>query len=329
MPSQVEHGNAFEYAVSYLLETGLKWIFPEIQAAAASVMTIKDDRYDLVYKSFLQLPQQLQVEMINAAKAGLRGVLPFEPNLWNGSNQDPLLVKINPNLGESGDVRDVLVFRGNETKPDWVIGFSCKWNHDALKHSRLSEHIDFGKEWVGIHCSPDYWTEIQPIMDLINTYIGQNWEDFPNKQRDIYIPLLKAFINEIHRLNSRAPNLPALLAEYFLGKTDFYKIIGYSRGRVTQVQAYNLHGTLNCKYKNQVPRIKIQEYSGRLPTKIADIYIKQNRDNTIVIIMDEGWQFDLRIHNADRKVMKSLKFDIRFTGNPIATYAELWTSEDR
>ena len=48
--------------------------------------------------------------------------------------------------GKYGDVRDIILF----TKNNEEIGFSIKNRHKAVKHSRLSANIDFGKEWLGI-----------------------------------------------------------------------------------------------------------------------------------------------------------------------------------
>lgn len=44
--------------------------------------------------------------------------------------------------GKLGDVRDVLAIR---LLQKWEIGVSAKNNHKAVKHSRLSNTIDFGE----------------------------------------------------------------------------------------------------------------------------------------------------------------------------------------
>ena len=46
------------------------------------------------------------------------------------------------NRGEAGDVRDIIISR---VLHKWEIGLSAKNNHSAVKHSRLSDTIDFGK----------------------------------------------------------------------------------------------------------------------------------------------------------------------------------------
>jgi len=45
--------------------------------------------------------------------------------------------------GQSGDVRDVLAIRSLQK---WEIGVSAKNNHRAVKHSRLSNDINFGEK---------------------------------------------------------------------------------------------------------------------------------------------------------------------------------------
>ncbi|CAL9920158.1 conserved hypothetical protein [Candidatus Liberibacter solanacearum] len=45
------------------------------------------------------------------------------------------------NVGIKGDVRDIVI-----EVPKNQIGISAKYNHTAVKHCRLSETIDFGKE---------------------------------------------------------------------------------------------------------------------------------------------------------------------------------------
>ena len=69
---------------------------------------------------------------------------------------DTLIITIAPDFfGQTGDVRDVIL-----TKNNWEIGISCKHNHQALKHQRLSNRIDFGLEWAGYPVSQNYWNTI-------------------------------------------------------------------------------------------------------------------------------------------------------------------------
>lgn len=64
---------------------------------------------------------------------------------------DELELKIqSDDKGKEDDVRDVLIIRRGI---EWEIGLSITHNHFAVKHSRLSKNLDFGKKWYGIECS--------------------------------------------------------------------------------------------------------------------------------------------------------------------------------
>ena len=57
-------------------------------------------------------------------------------------------------------MRDIVIqINGTE------IGISAKHNHQAVKHSRLSDKIDFGKEWGGHPVSSRYWKAVKPIFE--------------------------------------------------------------------------------------------------------------------------------------------------------------------
>lgn len=77
---------------------------------------------------------------------------------------DELELKIqSDDKGKKGDVRDVLIIRqGIEGE----IGLSVKHNYFAVKHSRISENLDFGNKWYGVDCSKQYWEDIKPIFKL-------------------------------------------------------------------------------------------------------------------------------------------------------------------
>ncbi|MBP3220450.1 MAG: HaeIII family restriction endonuclease [Neisseriaceae bacterium] len=53
-----------------------------------------------------------------------------------------------------------------------------------------------------------------------------------------------------------------------------------------------------------------------LPTEILYLDFQKNKKNTLLLCLDEGWQFSLRIHNAKTAVEPSLKFDIQIKGMP-------------
>lgn len=99
-----------------------------------------------------------------------------------------------------------------------------------------------------------------------------------------------------------------------LGEFDFYKVISIDNKQITQIQTYNLRGTLNKPSKKEKPKTIIP--IAKLPTRIVNIDFKPESTNTIELYMNEGWQFSFRIHNASTYVENSLKFDIQIVGMP-------------
>ena len=144
---------------------------------------------------------------------------------------------------------------------------------------------------------------------------GAKWSDLPNKEDDVYIPFLKAFKDELERQNYLfGKDIPKLMAEYLLGEFDFYKVIGIDSKRTTQIQSYNLRGTLN-KQGNKKKR-SIELPISTLPTRIVSLEHKPCSKNTLELYLDGSWQFSFRIHNASTKVKSSLKFDVQIIGMP-------------
>ena len=85
---------------------------------------------------------------------------------------------------------------------------------------------------------------------------------------------------------------------------------------MTQIQSYNLHGTLGMSSQIQKPTMIIPIAS--LPTRIVNLDFVPGKQNTVELYMDGGWQFSFRIHNAKTDVEPSLKFDIQLVGMPAA-----------
>lgn len=226
----------------------------------------------------------------------------------------PVNLKLQPDqAGEEGDVRDVLAIRGDI---NWEIGFSLKHNHFAVKHSRLSKNLDFGKSWYDISCSQEYWNGISPIFKILEESKNEqkSWQDIPDKSKTIYLPLLTEFVAEINRANKKESNLPKRVVEYLLGKYDFYKIVSKDVDKTTEIQSYNLHGNLNKKGSHNTPTIEIPLVE--LPTRIVHVGIVPGSETTAEMVLDKGWSFTFRIHNASTMVETSLKFDIQLIGMP-------------
>lgn len=203
-------------------------------------------------------------------------------------------------MGMKGDVRDILISNSNIE-----LGVSAKNRHMAVKHSRLSEHINFGFEWFQVPCTTQYFDTIIPIFQELRARQnrGENWRDIPNKKELYYRPILQAFQTEMNVLFQSNPQQVANgLIRYLLGRFDFYKVIK-ENGSVS-ILSFNLDGKLG--WGQRLP----------LPTNIIQIAPKPNSDTTLLMVFNRGWQISFRIHNASTQVEPSLKFDVAPIGFP-------------
>ena len=299
-------GRAYEFAyLNVLHEEISKYRLSKIE---------KNSSYEAAEKAWNTLEESEKDMYKLSALAGANAILELEPLILDDGD-DELELKIQADeKGKEGDVRDVLIIRRNI---EWEIGLSVKHNHFAVKHSRLSKGLDFGEKWYGIKCSEEYWNDVKLIFDYLEQEKSKEskWKDLPNKEDDVYYPLLMAFKGELDRQNKLySKDIPKLMVEYLLGEFDFYKVIGIDSKRITQVQSYNLRGTLNKEGVKRKRSIKLPIAS--LPTRIVSLEFKPGSKNTLELYLDRGWQFSFRIHNASSKVETSLKFDIQIIGMP-------------
>lgn len=273
----------------------------------------KSSTYEVAKDCWDIIDEELKKTLTNSALAATYSIFDLEPMITE-NDDDFLVLKMQKDQeGEIGDVRDIIMIR-NAAK--WEIGLSIKHNHFAVKHSRLSSRLDFGERWYGMKCSDLYWKDINPIFAYLNSEKekGLKWSELNDKENDVYIPLLEAFINELKRANQKYPELPKKLVEYLLGEFDFYKVISIDNKKITQIETFNLRGTLNQPSKYKKPSIIVP--IAKLPSRIVSLDFKPQSNNTIELYLDEGWQFSFRIHNASTYIENSLKFDIQIVGMP-------------
>ena len=311
-------GRAYEYICIETLNR-------EINKFRKSVIE-KNSTYETAKECWNIIDEETKIIFENSALSATYSIFDLEPMITE-KGIDYLVLKMQKDQeGEVGDVRDIIIIRNAER---WEIGLSIKHNHFAVKHSRLGPRLDFGERWYGIKCSDSYWNDIIPIFKYINSKKeqGLKWSELEDKESDVYVPLLRAFINEIRRNYNEHPELPKKLVEYLLGEFDFYKVISIDNKKVTQIQSYNLRGTLNQASKESKPKVVIP--IAKLPTRIINIDFKPRSNNTIELYLDEGWQFSFRIHNASTYVENSLKFDIQIVGMPasIISIESKWNEE--
>ena len=297
-------GRAYEFAC-------LNTLHEEISKYRVSKIE-KNSTYEAAKRAWNTLEESEKNIYRISALAGTNTILELEPLILDDGDGELELKLQSDDNGEDGGVRDVLIIRKDI---EWEIGISVKHNHFAVKHSRLSKGLDFGKKWYGIECSDKYWSDIEPIFNYLDVEKAKQtlWKDLPNKEDDVYMPLLLAFKEELDRQNEFA-NIAKMLVEYLLGEFDFYKVISIDSKRTTQVQSYNLRGTLNQEGKKRKSSIKLPVAS--LPTRIVSLEFKPDSKNTLELYLDRGWQFTFRIHNASSKVESSLKFDVQIIGMP-------------
>ncbi|GHS12866.1 hypothetical protein JP0116_05420 [Helicobacter pylori] len=299
-------GRAYEYAWCLALEQKLS-VFKK-------VIVDKQNGFNACYRAYESLEKSLQERYLESAKQGVLLLLDCEPLLSEviGSSQNEITLSLQKDkLGEIGDIRDILIYFDR-----FCIGLSIKHNHDALKHSRLSKNLDFGEKWLGVGVSQNYKDTIKPLFEKLENAKkeGMLWRDFPNKEQEIYAPLLQAFKKEVLRIDENKKNkVPQKMVEYLLGKYDFYKAILLEREQKTKLEAYHFNNTLNRSVKNKPKRIIPLS---KLPTRMIYFDFKPKSFNTLELVLDEGWSFSLRIHNASSRVEPSLKFDIKFLSKP-------------
>lgn len=262
-------------------------------------------------------------ELDSAAMASVRMIVMLEPKLKDPDGDTPLFLTLQPDsAGVAGDVRDVLCIRSNS---GWEIGLSCKHNHEAVKHSRISPVLDFGKSWFGIPCHKEYFDEITPVFDMIRRHKKESngtflWDDLDDKFGDVYIPLLSAFAKEVQRLyDENGSVVPERLVRYLIGRNDFYKVITNDSKRYVKIEAINLNGTLNIKSNETKPLNNVPKL--QLPTQIYHIGFEKDSNNTVDIVCDCGWAMSFRIHSAKSAIEASLKFDIRLISMPANIYS--------
>lgn len=309
MAKQIINGKGFEYSLlNALFETLIKIVKVDIIANVA---------YKNVEQCFktLSIPDQGQHK--NAAQFAIQYLLEIEPLLTHAINENDViqLEIVSDEQGQHGDVRDVLIIRSQQK---WEIGISAKNNHYAVKHSRLSNTIDFGQKWMELPCSDNYFEQIAPIFNRLTTIRKESqgtclWSDLNDYHTTIYKPILDAFILELRRLNDANREIvPQKLIEYLIGNKDFYKVIKTDKG--VEIQAYNLHGTLGLPYGEIKSKAHINKL--KLPDRLIEITYKEGSQTTILVTLNGGWQVSFRIHNASSKVEASLKFDINLEGIP-------------
>ena len=240
-------GRAYEYIT-------LQVLFREISKIRKAVIIENTSLY-AAQNAWDLMGDGMQKLLKVSAEAFVPSIFDLEPLILEDDEDTVELLIQQDARGEDGDVRDILIVRSGI---EWEIGLSMKHNHFAVKHSRLSPLIDFGNKWYGHKCSQTYWDGVLPIFNRMQDLRSKGvlWRDVSDKQKGVYIPVLKAFRDEIKRASQKYKDLPSKLTEYLLGEYDFYKVISIDRSSTTLINAFNLYGTLNQSAKKTEPKKK-------------------------------------------------------------------------
>lgn len=307
--TQTKNGKAFEYAI--LKE------FKEKLERLTTVEVVENNALLTAQKHFNSFNNIEQGEFLLYASFAVNFLIDIEPRLSNsfGENDILQLEILTDDKGQDGDVRDVVVIR---LLQQWEIGISAKNNHKAVKHSRLSNQIDFGEKWLGVKSSKQYFDEIRPIFDSLEKMRTESnktktWKSLGAYHPIIYTPILEAFKTELLRIyNTNPSQIASILVEYLIGNKDFYKVIKSNNN--IEIQAYNLHGTLNQPFQDINPKLNTPKVN--LPTEIINISYKEDTLTTLIVELNNDWTLSFRIHNASSRIEPSLKFDINLLKSP-------------
>ncbi len=311
----IDQGRAFEYACISALKNS-------IEQAGLNPTINQDSSFRVAEQNFnllaLENPDHAE-DLRKAGKKVSETLLQAEPKLsTNEETFRELTLSIQPDsAGKAGDVRDVIVIKANTTNQDnWEIGLSCKHNHEAVKHQRVSPTIDFGEIWLGFPLSQNDKLELERIFNQIDDEISNGktkWLEVEEKDERYYIPVLNLVREKIgnHPEQSQLANH---FLGYLLGKKDFYKAI-YNQGKCTvQIQGFNLYGSLNKPAGDRRSEQSVNHIN--LPDRIIGCGIKPGSKTTLEIFFDRGWQVSMRVHSASTRLEKSLKMDVGLIGNP-------------
>lgn len=241
------YGKAYEYACILALI--------DIVSNNRHIEVEENDSVAIARSRYESLEDAIKEEMLLSSTAGINAIIEMEPRITE-DGCDKLTITLQPDTAatRNGDIRDVLIVRRSIA---WEIGISVKHNHSALKHSRISPHIDFGKEWMDVPCSPQYFVDINKVFDMLAIAKGKGlkWSELSSKEDDVYVPLLTAFMNEFNSLQTKQ-NVTAKLVEYLIGSNgrDYYKLIHHDN-HTTTIMPFNIFGTLNMATNKQSPTL--------------------------------------------------------------------------
>lgn len=183
-------GRAYEYICLHSLQDAI--------SAIRKSQIIYNSSYDAAKHAWNTLSIAEKALYSLSAKSTIDTIFALEPNIVEIDNDILDLYIQSDEHGKKADVRDIIIDRKDIV---WEIGLSIKHNHMAVKHSRIAKTLDFGKKWYDINCSEEYWNAVKPTFDFLEAEKakGTYFRDLKSKEDDVYVPLLKAFMQEVNK----------------------------------------------------------------------------------------------------------------------------------
>lgn len=213
---------------------------------------------------------------------------------------------LDDSCARDGDVRDIVLSLGKRE-----VGISCKSNHRAFKHSRISPESAFTRAWgltSDTRSSASYRDDLRRLFDGVEKGGPESWSDLEaSRKLRFYDDCIRSFERELSRLfrTKNGPKVCLAILRYFLGKYGYYKCVVSRSGSF--VQAYSFG-------RSPVPRISF-------PRRLIAVHFPPGRYGVLHLYFDRGFSFSLRLHNASRRYERSLKFDIQALGLPQSLYS--------
>lgn len=267
-----------------------------------------------------------------AAKVAAAYLRMTEPIFSRPDGLHVVLSAMPDSAGVKGDVRDICFHVYKDTEKKSLVkelGISCKNNHEAVKHPRITENPDFAKEWTKgkYSCSSSFMNKMKEIQKVIEEYQKNynTWSEVEEKFDTVYFPIVTAFVQELRRLGmvqadatdeekKKASEFSKLFFEYMFGTRDFYKFIKDDKAKATKVYPYNMHGTLMKAYSGKKNEQAVPCVT--MPEEMVEVRLKPGSKTTLEVYFDQ-WIISMRLHNADSRIKStSLKFDVQIKAQP-------------
>lgn len=310
MPAiQNKNGKAFVYIVAEIMKDRLERNGANVQMKHCSIL---DEGLAIVENGE---GGELIARMRIAANHAISPIIENEPHSLSGN----LTIMAQDNA-KDGDPRDIIIEKTDDHgSPVHETGIVARWNAATAKSFRINQE-GFANEWFR-HPESQQWKDAtNGIWQLLGEKTGDSWETLENKD-EVYNTLRDALCDEFISQSSRYEDSLFNFVQKSIGRSDYWEIFAKPASKSVVVRGNGLHG-----YLGMTENGKMNFETGKYPTKIIEAKRKDGVSGTLLISMDNGWSFDLRIHNGDAIIRRSLKTDIRFTGIPALVFEKSWNT---